>query len=308
MRKEEQMRRKKQFGVLYLGSLLTAAMLLVGCSTSNTTPGPVDGLDTLGTIQVISREEGSGTRSAFAELVGFDTSTDGTKEDDTTDDAVIADSTEAVIAAVAENTAAIGYISMGAADDSTDIKILAVDGAEASTENVQDDSYPLSRPFILAWSGKLNDLEQDFVTYVLGSGQAIVGQSYVAVNNSTTFLSGQHEGTITIHGSTSAAPLLEELGAAYMEINPHAVIEVTASDSTTGLNDAMQGACDFAMSSRELKDYEKELLDYEVIAQDGIAVIVNSANPLTDITSDELNAIFTGGITDWAAINTEREG
>ena len=197
---------------------------------------------------------------------------------------------------------------MGAASDSADIKVLAVDGTEATMENVQDDSYSLSRPFSLAWSGKLNDLEQDFLTYVLGSGQAIVGQSYVAVHNSTTFLSGQYEGTITIHGSTSAAPLLEQLAEAYMEINPHAAIEVTASDSTSGLNDAMQGNCDFAMSSRELKDYEQELLNYEVIAQDGIAVIVNSLNPLTDITTEELNAIFTGSITDWGTINSEREG
>ncbi|MCD8380120.1 MAG: substrate-binding domain-containing protein [Lachnospiraceae bacterium] len=302
------MRRKKHFWLLCLGSLFTAALLLGGCSAGSTTPAPVDGLDTLGAVQVISREDGSGTRSAFAGLVGFDTSTDGTKEDDTTDDAIIMDSTEAVIAAVADHSAAIGYISMGAATNSADIKILAVDGIEATTENVQDNSYSLSRPFSLAWSGKLNDLEQDFLTYVLGSGQAIVGQSYVAVNSSSTFLSGQYEGTITIHGSTSAAPLLAELAEAYMEINPHAIIEVTASDSTTGLNDAMQGACDFAMSSRALKDYEQELLDYEVIAQDGIAVIVNSLNPLTDITTEELNDIFTGSINDWAAINTDREG
>ncbi len=283
-------------------------MLLGGCGAAKTTPEPVEGLEALGSVHVISREEGSGTRSAFAELVGFDESADVTKTDDTTDDAVIAQSTEAVILSVVENPAAIGYISMGSAVDSEEIKILAVDEADATTENIRNGSYSLSRPFCLAWSGSLNELEQDFLTYVLGSGQEIVEQSYVSVSNSTTFLSGQYEGVITIHGSTSAAPLLEELAAAYMEINPHAVINVTASDSASGLNDAMQGDCDFAMSSRELKDYEKELLDYEVIAQDGIAVIVNSANPLTDITLKELNSIFTGDVTDWAVINTEREG
>ena len=296
--------RKKKFLIL---CLTISTILLTSCGAASTTLQPVEGLDSLGTVQVISREEGSGTRSAFAELVGFAQSTDSTKTDGTADNAVIADSTEDVISAVSENSAAIGYISMGAATDTEEIKILAVDSTEATTENVKNNSYSLSRSFSLAWSGKLNDLEQDFLTYILGSGQTIVGQSYIAVNNSTTFLSGQYEGTITIHGSTSAAPLLEQLAEAYMEINPHATIEVVASDSTSGLNDAMQGACDLAMSSRELKDYEKELLDYEVIARDGIAVIVNSANPLTDITLEELHDIFTGDITEWTTVNTKRE-
>ncbi|MCC8139867.1 MAG: substrate-binding domain-containing protein [Lachnospiraceae bacterium] len=277
-------------------SLAASALLLGGCGVKNASSEPVEGLENLGAIQPVSREEGSGTGSAFAELIGFE-------QDNTTAEAIIAESTDAVIAAVAENSAAIGYISMGAAADAENIKALTVSGEEAAVENVQDGSYSLSRPFSLAWSGTLSELEQDFLTYVLGSGQTIVGQSYVAVENSTAFLSGQQEGTITIHGSSSAAPLLEELADAYMDINPHAVIEVTASDSTSGLNDAMQGRCDIAMSSRELKDYEKELLDYEVIAQDGIAIIVNDANPLRDITTTQLKSIFTGEITEWGAMN-----
>lgn len=296
---------KKRILVL---SFAISALLLGGCSAKSATPEPVDGLETLGTIQVVSREEGSGTRSVFAELLGFAESSDSSKTDNTTEDALIVGSTDDVITAVAVNTAATGYISMGAAENAQDMKVLAIDGTEATMENVREDSYPLSRPFCLAWSGTLSELEQDFLTYVLGSGQKIVEQSYVPVDNSTTFLSGQQEGTITIHGSSSAAPLLEELAEAYMEINPHAVIEVTASDSTSGLNDAMQGNCDFAMSSRELKDYEKELLDYEVIAQDGISVIVNSENPLDNVTAAELKSIFTGSISDWGTINTEREG
>ncbi len=296
---------KKRILVL---SFAASALLLGGCGAKNAAPEPVDGLENLGTIQVVSREEGSGTRSAFAELLGFAESSDSSKTDSTTGNAIIVGSTDDVITAVAVNPAAIGYISMGAADNAQDMKVLAVDDTEATMEHVRDDSYPLSRPFCLAWSGTLSDLEQDFLTYVLGSGQEIVEQSYVPVDDSTTFLSGQQEGTITIHGSSSAAPLLEELAEAYMEINPHAVIEVTASDSSSGLNDAIQGSCDFAMSSRELEDYEKELLDYEVIAQDGISVIVNSENPLDNVTAAELKSIFTGSISDWGAINTERDG
>lgn len=77
-------------------------------------------------------------------------------------------------------------------------------------------------------------------------------------------------------------------------------ISVEASDSADGLNRAMSGECDFGMSSRDLKEYEKELLDYEVIAEDKIAVIVNEDNPLESITTETLKNIFTGERKQWA--------
>lgn len=287
--------------------LLTAfALLLGGCGMEEETLATVDGLDTLGNIQVVSREEGSGTRSSFAELVGFDESEEDGKSDATTDTAVIANDADEVIERVREDASAIGYISMGSISSLENEKVLAVDGVEGTLENVKENEYTLSRPFILAWSGELSELEQDFLTYVLGKGQEIVEQSYVAVKNSTTFLSGQEEGTVTIHGSSSVAPLIENLAAEYMQINTHAIIKVVISDSTTGLNDAMSGSCDLAMASRSLYEYEEELLEYKEIARDGIAVIVNGENPLTDVSTEELNKIFTGSVTDWNEINEGR--
>lgn len=287
--------------------LLAAALSLGGCGTTTQSMQKTEGLDALGVVQVISREEGSGTRSAFAQLVGFDGSTAEGKPDGTTDTAQIAVSAQEVIAQVRSNLNAVGYISMGSLTGLDREKVLDVNHAAGTLANLKGGDYPLSRPFCLAWIGTLSDLEQDFLTYVTGKGQTIVSQSYVPAKNSTTFLSGQQTGTITIHGSTSAAPLLQELAAEYMSINPHATIVVTASDSTTGLNDAMQGICDFGMASRELKDYEKELLTYQVIAQDGIAVIVNAQNPLSDVTIEELKGIFTGSIVSWDDINTGRK-
>ncbi|MCD8154249.1 MAG: substrate-binding domain-containing protein [Clostridiales bacterium] len=295
---------KKKYRLSFL--LLTVVMTLGACGREKSSTAQVDGLEALGAVQVVSREEGSGTRSAFAQLVGFDESGEEGKTDGTTGDARIASNAEEVIEAVREDSSAIGYISMGSLEALEGENVLSVDDVAGTLENVAKGDYPLSRPFCLAWSGDLNELEQDFLTYVLGKGQAIVEESYVNVKDSTTFLSGQETGTITIHGSTSAAPLLEALAEEYMEINPHAAVEVTESDSTTGLNDAMQGKCDFGMASRELLDYEKELLDFKVIAQDGIAVIVNEENPLTDVTTDELKALFTGEAADWADINTGR--
>ncbi len=284
---------------------LALGLSLSGCAKEKTYE-KVEGLDALGSIQVISREEGSGTRSAFVQALGIEDGAEG-KTDGTTENALICEDAESVIAVVGENASAIGYISMGALDSLDGEKTLAVDGVSATLENVKKGDYALSRPFLLAWSGSLSELEQDFLTYVLGKGQEIVGESYVTVDDATTFLSGKQSGTITIHGSTSAASLLEELAESYMEINPNATIEVTASDSTSGLNDAMQGKCDLGMASRELEDYEEELLDYEVIARDGIAVIVNESNPLGDVSLSELKEIFTGDYSDWSMINTGRE-
>ncbi|MCD8074600.1 MAG: substrate-binding domain-containing protein [Lachnospiraceae bacterium] len=283
---------------------LAALFLLTGCGAEKEQEKEtVAGLDALGSVQVVSREEGSGTRSAFAELLGFDESNEEGAPDATTKDAQIVSDAEAVIAAVRENESAIGYISMGSLSDLEEEKVLAVNSVAGTTENVKSGDYSLSRSFILAWSGSLSELEQDFLTYVKGKGQGIVGESYVAVAKETTFLSGKQDGTITIHGSTSAAPLIEALAAEYMEYNPNATVEVVASDSTTGLNDAMQGLCDFGMASRELKDYEQELLTYETIAQDGIAVIVNGQNPLENVTEEQLKQLFTGEITEWEALN-----
>ncbi|MCD7727089.1 MAG: substrate-binding domain-containing protein [Ruminococcus sp.] len=284
--------------------LLVVITVFCSCSADNEL-SVVEGLDELGEVSVISREDGSGTRTAFAQLVGFDEEQDD-KSDSTTDNALIVEDAEGVIQAVGDDTSAIGYVSMGTLDELENEKTLSVNGVSATLENVKSGDYELSRPFLLVWSGSLSELEQDFLTYTLGKGQAIVENSYVAVSESRTFLSGQYEGTITIHGSTSAAPLLEELANEYMSINTHAKVVIEASDSTTGINDALQGSCDFGMASRELESYEEELLEKKTIAKDGIAVIVNKDNPLDSVTIEELNELFTGAISDWSGINLNR--
>ncbi|MGN1146990.1 MAG: substrate-binding domain-containing protein [Lachnospiraceae bacterium] len=276
---------------------------IMGCAGNGKVQGrqPVEGLDKLGEILVISREEGSGTRSAFAQLADFQSNGKNQEQTDLTRaDAQIANNADEVIAEVEKNVAAIGYVSMGALDGTKQVKVLSINGVEA---DIRDEKYPLDRAFYLAYCGKLTELEQDFLTYVHGAGQEIVGQSYVPIAKSNTFLSNKADGTILIAGSTSIAPLMEELAAAYMKLNPNAEIVVEQSDSSDGLTRAMSGTCDFGMSSRELKDYEKELLEYEMIAKDDIAVIVNGENPLEDITTAELKDIFTGATIRWDDLN-----
>lgn len=120
---------------------------------------------------------------------------------------------------------------------------------------------------------------------------------------SSSFLSNKATGEITIEGSTSVAPLMEQLAEAYEQINTNAKITVTATDSSKGLTKVMSGECDFGMSSRNLKDYEKELLDYETIARDNIVVIVEENNPLDDITLEVLKLIYTGELRNWNDLN-----
>ncbi|MGM9936047.1 MAG: substrate-binding domain-containing protein [Candidatus Ornithomonoglobus sp.] len=286
-------RRKKVICLICMAALLG----LCGCGTDQAMNAntPTDGLDKLGDIAVISREEGSGTRSSFASLLGLEADNpDFGKTDMTTEDAIIADNADAVISEVENNIGAIGYVSAGALDGTENVKVLSVDNAD---EN--DKQYLLNRSFYLAYCGSLNDLESDFLTYVHGAGQELVGKAYTPVAKSGTFLSNKAGGTISINGSTSAAPLVSELAEEYMKLNPNAVISVTQSDSTQGLNSAMSGQYDFGMSSRDLKDYELELLDYEIIAEDSIAVIVNNDNPLENITSASLKDIYAGSITQW---------
>ncbi|MGN0154732.1 MAG: substrate-binding domain-containing protein [Lachnospiraceae bacterium] len=299
------MKSKKMIILFLAGCILTLAGCseLAGTSGDTSTQKSVDGLDKLGAIQVISREEGSGTRSAFAQMADFaQNDENSSKPDCTKEDTQIVNNAEQVIAAVEEDVAAIGYVSKGAITDENQVKVLSINGIGIDTKS---GSYPLSRSFYLAYSGKLTDLEQDFLTYIHGAGQEIVEKSYVPVAKSSSFLSNKAAGKIKITGSTSVAPLMEELAEEYMKLNPEAVIQVVASDSSDGLTKAMRGDCDFGMSSRELKDYEKELLDYEVIANDDIAVIVNQDNPLQDISLTLLKSIYVGDVVKWEELNAQ---
>lgn len=286
-------------------SVLTCSVLvasaLVGCSQvpGATAKTPVEGLDTLGAIQVVAREEGSGTRDSFAQLLDFKgTNAAQDTSDLTTANAHIENSAESVMQAVGADASAIGYVSAASLHDGADVSQLLVDGVSTGADN-----YPLSRSFYLAYQEDVSELERDFLTYILGAGQGIVSENYTPVSQETSFLSNNESGTIALAGSTSVAPLLEELAFAYEEINPNATITITATDSTDGLTQALQGTCDIGMSSRDLKDYEKELLQYSAIAKDDIAVVVNQKNPLTSITSSQLKSIFVGDIETWEQLN-----
>ena len=251
-------------------------------------------------IDVISREDGSGTRGAFVELTGVEQKIDGKKVDMTTEDAQITNNTAVMMTTVAGDTYAIGYISLGSLNDS--VKAVKVAGVEATAENVKSGAYKVARPFNIAWKeDTLSDAGKDFIAYILSSeGQAIVNANgYVGSDDAAAYEAAGVTGKVVVAGSSSVSPVMEKLAEAYMAANTGVEIEIQTSDSTTGMTSAMEGACEIGMASRELKEAEAAELESTAIAMDGIAVIVNNENPVENLSLEQIGAIYTGETTVW---------
>ena len=291
-------------------SVMCTAALMTGCGSSNGASGSDagSGSDTGSAsqpISVVSREDGSGTRGAFVELTGVEEKdADGNKTDNTTADAIISNSTEIMMSTVSGDEYAIGYSSTGSLNDT--VKALNVDGVEPTAQNIKDGKYSLSRPFNIATKGTPGKLAQDFIDYILSEeGQKVVEDNgYIAsVDDAKAFKSSGESGKLVVAGSSSVTPVMEKLAEAYKAVNKKAEIEIQESDSTTGMTAAADGTCDIGMASRELEDSEKDKgLTSQAIALDGIAVIVNTQNTRTEITTDMVKKIFTGEVTDWSDV------
>ncbi|WP_311486509.1 substrate-binding domain-containing protein [uncultured Anaerococcus sp.] len=247
---------------------------------------------------VVSREEGSGTRGAFIELVGLEEEVDGSKEDMTTQEAIVQNSTNGVMQTVSQDKEAIGYISLGSLNDT--VKALKIEGVEATEENIVNGTYKISRPFNLAFKeAEINDLAKDFLKFCLSEeAQALtLEEGYVPLKDTEKYEPAKVSGTLTVAGSTSVTPLMQKMAEKYQELNPDAKIEIQSTGSSAGIEAVIDGAADIAMASRELKDEEKDKLAVEVIATDGIAVVVNPASKVEDLTMDQLKQIFKGELT-----------
>ena len=294
---------KKSVSLLLAGLMLCGA--LTGCGGNNSTAENTDSqtaestTGTSGAIHVVSREDGSGTRGAFVELTGVEDD----NGDNTTVEAEIANRTDAVLTTVAGNEAAIGYVSLGSLNDT--VKAVTVDGVEATVDNVKSGDYTLSRPFNIATKGEPTGVAADFINFIMSAdGQAIVEEEgYIKVNDAAeAFTSDGSSGQITVGGSSSVSPVMEKLIEAYKAVNPNAKIELQTSDSTSGMTGAMDGTFAIGMASRELHDDEAGQLTEKAIAMDGIAVIVNPANTVDNLTMDQIRSIYVGETTDWSEV------
>lgn len=303
-------------------ALLVAMMVLVGCGKKDTTTTetkPETKTETKpevkeekkeetpapatfeGGINVVSREEGSGTRGAFTEITKIISKNEAGEEvDHTTLEATIANATDAVLTTVSSDKSAIGYISLASLN--SDVKALKINGAEATPAEITAGNYPIARPFVLCYKeADLDELSKDFLKFCMSTeGQKIVEEDgCIPATNTESYKPANLSGQITIAGSTSVTPLMEQLIDAYKALNPEFKTDLQSTGSGAGIQSVTEGVAQIGMSSRALKDEEKANLQYETLGMDGIAVIVNNDNPTEDLTVDQIKAIYTGEVTDW---------
>ena len=287
----------KKFAAIFMCAAL-AVGALSGCS-SNENSSTADNSTAGNPISVVTREDGSGTRGAFVELFGIE---DADGNDAITQSAEISNSTSVVMTTVAGNPDAIGYISLGSLDNT--VKALEIDGVAATVENINNGTYKVYRPFNIATKEGLSETAQDFVNFIMSEqGQAIVAEDYISVENGGSYTPSGKTGTVTVSGSSSVTPVMQVLKEEYEALNPDVTIELQQSDSTTGVNDAIAGTSDIGMASRALKDSELEQgVVGTVIANDGIAVIVNNESTVTGLTSEQVKGIYMGELTNWSEV------
>lgn len=315
---------KKMKNILALVALIAMfSMVMVACNTdTNTTEATTDATTTeattteateagseeagseeagtglTGPISVVSREDGSGTRSAFVEIV--DVMQD--KNDMTVQTAIIQNGTDAVMTTVGNTPDAIGYISLGSLNDT--VKAVKIEGVEATDQNIIDGKYPIARPFNIATKGEPSELAQYFIDFIMSKeGQEIAGDGYIAVDSGAAAFEVKDglTGNIQVGGSTSVAPMVEKMAEKFTELTG-VTVDIQASGSSAGMTGAIDGVLDIGMASRELSDEEKAELTPIVIAQDGIAVIVNNENPMEDLTLEQVQKIYLGELLNWEDI------
>ncbi|SFH62698.1 substrate-binding domain-containing protein [Pisciglobus halotolerans] len=286
-----------------------AALILAACGGSNQSEEAEAQLggndfDQTQNVHVISREDGSGTRGAFTEITGI-LAKDGDKETDLTySGATIQNNTNAVMTSVAQDIAAIGYISMDSLNDS--VKAVSIDDVSPSIETIQQKEYPISRPFNLAYKGELSEAAEDFWNYIMSKeGQQIIAEEGLVqvVQQAPAYQASEGlSGTISVVGSTSVTPVMEKLAEAYQTLQPNVQIDITSNGSSAGMTAAMDGTAEIGMSSRELTEEETSQLESEAIAIDGIAVIVHKDNPVQSLTTEQVKQIFTGELDTWEGL------
>jgi phosphate transport system substrate-binding protein len=286
--------------IIALAACLTLALIFAASAMASAE------FDKTQEITVISREASSGTRGAFDELMKIVVKTDAGTDDRLFPEAVMVSSTDEVVSKVEVDTLAIGYTSLGAINDK--VKALSVDNVVPSVDTVKDGSYKIARPFVLALPKTSdNALAKDFIAFVSSKqGQEVVSEKgYIqAVEAAPEYaVTAGLSGKLTLSGSTSVEKVMEKFKEAYIALNPNVSVEITYNGSSAGIKDVTEGKVDIGMSSRELKPEEAEVLSPTVFAHDGIAVIVNNANPLTGLNSDMITSVFTGETRTWEAID-----
>lgn len=292
------MKKHKILSLLAVSGLMGIG-ILAGCSNDSSSSSKE-------TINIVSREEGSGTRGAFIELFGIESKNKkGEKVDHTSDAATVTNSTSVMLTTVSKDPSAIGYSSLGSLNSS--VKVLKIDGKNATVKDIKSGSYKISRPFnIVTKEGKEKEATKDFIDYILSKdGQAVVEKNgYIPLDNAKAYQAKVSSGKVVIAGSSSVTPVMEKIKEAYHKVNAKVDVEIQQSDSSTGITSAIDGSADIGMASRELDKTESSKgVKATVIATDGIAVVVNKKNKVNDLSTKQVKDIFTGKTTSWSDLS-----
>ena len=249
-----------------------------------------------GTINVVSREDGSGTRGAFVEIVGV---VDENEDDMTTTSAAIQNGTNGVMQTVAGDPNAIGYISLGSLNDT--VKAVTVDGAEATPEAINAGDYPIARPFVLAWGEDQSDLSADFLTFIHSQeGQTIVEEEgYIAVDASAS-AEGEESSEEASSEETTEEPAEgeESAGAEEAASEEETTEEEASSEETT----EEESATEEESTEEESGSVVASLPSYEAAGLEGTIEVVGSTSvtPVMEVLAEEymaLNPVVTINIT-----------
>lgn len=285
---------KKLFGIcLALVMLVTIS----GCAKKKTFDGQRN-------ISVIAREDGSGTKGAFMELIGLKGKADPAN-------VIIQTGTVGVLTEVAGNQTAIAYESLGYVTD--EVKTLKVEGVEATVANIKNGSYKISRPLSVVYQSATldNSVNQAFCNFLKSADaqRIIADNGYVSLGDGAGnyTVDGSLSGSIDVSGSTSLQPLMIELADAFEKLQDNVKVNVSGGGTGTGYKNAQEGVSQFGMISEEFDSAKAPSCTDYVVCKDGIAVIVNKANPLEDISLAQLKDIYdeeagSNAITVWSEL------
>ncbi|NCA67028.1 MAG: hypothetical protein EOM87_03075 [Clostridia bacterium] len=265
---------------------LMGLVVFTGCDKSAS-------FDSSKNIAVVVREDGSGTKSAFMELIGRKGKADPTG-------VIIQTGTAGILAEIKSNKYAIAYESLGYVTN--DVKKLKIDGVECTVANIKAGTYAIARPLNIVYQQTIidgNAAAQAFMTYLASSdAQTIIAaEGYVTMYDSATAYARPSQaaaltGTISISGSTSLQPLMEILAEEFNAIHTSVNITVAGGGSGTGYNNANNGVSTLGMISEEFNSTKAANCLCTIVAKDGIAIIVNKANTVESLTLAQLKNIY----------------
>ena len=276
--------------------ILFFSVLLLGCDSKKE-------FSKDNNITVLSREEGSGTRGAFIELFGIEKkNSSGEKIDYTTDEAMVTNSTSVMMTSIASDMYGIGYVSLGFLNDS--VKGLKIDGVFPSVEKIKLGEYKIVRPFNIVTTNKeLSESAKDFINFILSNqGQSVISENgFISISDLSDYdVKKIKFEKVVVSGSSSVSPVMEKIKELYQVYQPKSLVEIQQTDSTTGITSVLNEICDIGMSSRNLKSSEISNGALQtLIAQDGIAVVINKSNPLDSVSTKQVCDVFTGNTLKW---------